>query len=179
MKRPHLFTGRYLFIDFTYWEKITKLQKCIHEIQKSSPPELLGQFYNLYNHNYALFIDLNWFLRWAKWLDHASCIFLELELKSEVIALRRFVSSWSMSKHEHLIETPKNPLCHDKLFRLLFLSCKTRIGSRADFRSQKRTSRGWMYGWNAGRYIGYQRWIQRRRTGHAPPCLKILRFLSA
>ena len=37
---------------FLHWEKITKLQKYIHEIKKS-PPELLGQFYNIYNYNFA------------------------------------------------------------------------------------------------------------------------------
>ena len=41
MERPHLL----------HWEIITKLQKYIHEIIKSSPPELLGQFYNICNHN--------------------------------------------------------------------------------------------------------------------------------
>ena len=41
---------------FLHWEIITTLQKCIHEIKKSSHPELLGQFYNIYNH---VLIDLN------------------------------------------------------------------------------------------------------------------------
>ena len=40
------------------------MQKHIHEIYQSSPSELLGQFYNTYNHNFA---DLNWFFRWAMW----------------------------------------------------------------------------------------------------------------
>ena len=55
---------------FFHWEIITKLQKYIYKILKSFPPELLGQFYNIYNHNFAfknVLINLNWFLRWVIW----------------------------------------------------------------------------------------------------------------
>ena len=45
---------------FLHWEIITKLQKYIHEIIKSSPTELLGEYMKIYNHNFA---HLNWFLR--------------------------------------------------------------------------------------------------------------------
>ena len=41
-------------------EILAKLQKYIHEISKSSPPELLGQFNNIYNHNFAQMYSLNW-----------------------------------------------------------------------------------------------------------------------
>ena len=43
-----------------YWEIIKKLQKYryIHEIMKSSPPELLDQFYNKFNHNFAQMYSL-------------------------------------------------------------------------------------------------------------------------
>ena len=40
------------------------MQKYIHKILKSSPPELLDQFYNICNHNFA---HLNWFIRWVVW----------------------------------------------------------------------------------------------------------------
>ena len=49
---------------FLHWEIIKKLQRYIHKILKSSPPELLDQFYNICNHNFA---HLNWFIRWVVW----------------------------------------------------------------------------------------------------------------
>ena len=50
------------------------MREYLYEIQKSSTPELLGQFYNIYLlviiaslKWQIVFIDLNWFLRWAMW----------------------------------------------------------------------------------------------------------------
>ena len=45
---------------FLHWEMITKLQKYFNEILKSSPPEPLGQFYNINNHNFAQMYSLIW-----------------------------------------------------------------------------------------------------------------------
>ena len=65
MERPHLFT-------LGDNNKIAKVY--IYEIIKSSPPELLGQFYNRYNHNFAQMYSLIWTCfsgeRYGRW---ASC----------------------------------------------------------------------------------------------------------